>query len=152
MGEALLFYLLPVHERLDWQVCLQWLINSLAIVHMMLPKIKIESCHTHPVDHGTRLLITKDILLTNCCQETIYHIYVSSMSLTHWYQYCQILPQWMWWQLTCISLCCLLAIWSMTHLVFIWWYWSVTYLLMILLQAFIIPHEGHLPSCPPIAI
>ena len=24
MGEAMLYYSLPVHERLDWQVCLQW--------------------------------------------------------------------------------------------------------------------------------
>ena len=73
----------------------------------------------------------KEALLTNCCHGTIYHIYASSVSLTHWYQYHQILPTRIWWQwLACISFSCLLAIWSMTNLVFMWRHWSVTYLLM----------------------
>ncbi len=72
----------------------------------------------------------KEALLTNCCHEIIYQIYASSMSLTHWYQYHQILPPRIWWQLTSISLSCLLAIWSMTNLVFMWRHWNVIYLLI----------------------
>ena len=69
-------------------------------------------------------------LLTNCCHETIYQNYASSMSLTHW-QCNQILLPRIWWQLTCASLSCSLAIgWSMINLVFMWRHWSVTYILM----------------------
>ena len=60
----------------------------------------------------------REALLTNCSHEIIYQIYANSMSLTHWYQYYQILPPRIWWQLTCASLSCSLAIWSMTNLVF----------------------------------
>ena len=53
------------------------------------------------------------------------------MSLTHWYQYYQILPLRIWQQLTCASLSCSLAIWSMTTVVFMWRHLaSITYLLM----------------------
>ena len=72
----------------------------------------------------------KEVLLTNCCHETIHHIYVSAMSHTHWSQYYQILPTRKWWQLTCASLSCLLSIWSMTDLVFMWRHLSITYLLI----------------------
>ena len=96
-----------------------------------LPKVLIESCCSLPVDNGTWLVITKEALLTNCSHETTFQIYASSMSLTHWCQYHQILPPRLWWQwLTCDSLSCLLAIWSMTSLVFMWKHWSVAYLLM----------------------
>ena len=60
-----------------------------------------------------------------------HHIYANSaMSLTHWYQYHQIAPQRIWWQLTCASLSCSLAIWSITHLIFMWRHWNIMYLLM----------------------
>ena len=52
-----------------------------------LPKIKIESCHSLPVDLVTRLLPSQmEALLTNCCHQKIYQIYAKS-PLTHWYQY-----------------------------------------------------------------
>ena len=71
-----------------------------------------------------------EALLTNWCHETIYQIYDSSMSLTHWYQYYQIPPPRIWWQLTSASLSRSLAIWSITNLVFMWRYLSVAYFLM----------------------
>ena len=52
------------------------------------------------------------------------------MSLTHCHQYHQIMPPRIWWQLTCISLSCSLAICGMTNLVFMWRHLSITYLLM----------------------
>jgi len=60
----------------------------------------------------------REALLTNCCHEIIHQIYASVMSLTHWYQYYQIPPSIIWWQLTCGSLSCSLAIWSIANLVF----------------------------------
>ena len=92
----------------------------------------------------------KEALLTNCCHETIYQTNASPMSLTHC-QLHQILPLRIWWQLTHVSLNCLLAIWR-ANLVFLWRHWSVTYLLMNVLQVFIILYKGHLHPCPPIGI
>ena len=79
--------------------------------------------------YWTRLLITNEVLLTNCYHETIYQINASSMPLTHCYQYHQIMLLRIWWQLACISLRCSLAIWSMTNLVFMWRHLSIIYLL-----------------------
>ena len=71
-----------------------------------------------------------EVLLTNCCHERIYQISASAMSLTHWYQHYQIpLPR-IWWQLTCASLSCPLAIWSMTNLIFMWRHLNITYSLI----------------------
>ena len=91
----------------------------------------LSKCHSLPVDYGTRLLITKGTILTNWCHETIYQVNASSMSLTHWNQHHQVLPPWISWQLTCVSLSCLLlAIWSIINCVFMWRHWSGNYLVM----------------------
>ena len=44
-------------------------LTHLLSFHSLL-KMKIESCHSLPVDYGTTLLIKKEILLTNWCHET----------------------------------------------------------------------------------
>jgi len=75
--------------------------------------------------------LQKEASLTNCCHETLYEIYLQChlptdiniiRSCHHEYGNN--------WQLTCISLSCLLSIWSMTNVIFMSRYWSVTYLLM----------------------
>ena len=118
-SEAVLFYSLPGHERLDQQVHSQWQINSLSMGHMMHHDgiIYIEPCHSPPVDYGTRLLITRRKHYSQTIVMRQYmpcQIQANSMTLTHWYQWSQILLPRMWWQLTCASLRCLWAIWSRT--------------------------------------
>ncbi len=141
----------------DWQSLLtmiDWLTCYNDVPWNHSPKMKLESWHSLPVKYETRLPRTKGSILTNCCHETIYHwIYASSISLTHWYQYHQILPPTIWWQQTC-ALDCLFAIWSIINLfcsfegigvlLTSWWTFN--------LQVFIIPYECHLPPCQPIAI
>jgi len=96
-----------------------------------LPKIQIASCHSLPVDHETRLLITnRSITHKLFLMRQYLQIYASPMSLTHWYQYHQILPPRIWWQLTSISLSFLWVIWSRTNLFFMWRHWNVTHPLM----------------------
>ena len=69
----------------------------------------------------------KEAWLTNCCHETIYWSMLV-MSLTHWYQYHQVLLLRIWFiQLTCGSLSRLLAIWSMTNFVLMWRHWNIAY-------------------------
>ena len=115
-------------------------------------KLKLSHVTDFLYNYGTRLLITMEVILTNCYHETIYHIYPNSnfnvtypliSSSDHAAN-----------TVVTTDLCFTqLLIGHLKHAAWLifqgigllltsWW----------TLQVFVIPYEGHLPLCLPIAI